>query len=132
MLKSFELCFSFRQQQHGHDIKISEAYNELKIKTAEAQQTQILYDETIRNLQESQKSAEKTQKKLEVRIFSDFLLYVARHRRATQFISCTDCTLTVGRPYTDCTLAVRRLYTDCTLTVRRLYTDCMKTTLTVH
>lgn len=66
-----ELCFSFRQQQHSHDIKISEAYNELKIKTAESQQTQILYDETIRNLQESQRSAEKTQKKLEVRIFSD-------------------------------------------------------------
>lgn len=79
-----QLLYDFRQQQHSHDIKISEAYNELKIKTAESQQTQILYDETIRNLQESQRSAEKTQKKLELSTKEYYSLQTSMEKRVSE------------------------------------------------
>lgn len=79
--------FSFRQQQHSNDIKISEAYNELKIKTAETQQTQIIYEETIRNLQDSQRSAEKLQKKLEVRANNSGRTAAVRRERRNGWLS---------------------------------------------
>lgn len=79
-----QLLFDFRQQQHSNDIKISEAYNELKIKTAEFQQTQIIYEETLRNLHESQRSAEKLQKKLELSTKEYYSLQTSMEKRVSE------------------------------------------------
>ena len=48
------------------DSKISEVNNGAKIKHFEAERTQMLYEETVRNMKEVQIENEKLSKKLEV------------------------------------------------------------------
>ena len=59
------LCCSFRQQQMTNDTKLSEAHSEAKLRAFEAERTQMVYEETVRTLKESQIEGEKLQKKLE-------------------------------------------------------------------
>ncbi len=48
------------------DNRMSELQNEARIKSFEAERTHMVYEETVRNLKDTQLEAEKTQKKLEV------------------------------------------------------------------
>ena len=48
------------------DTKISELQNELKIKAFEAERTQMVYEETLKTLKQSQLDVDKLQKKMEV------------------------------------------------------------------
>ena len=45
---------------------MSELQNETRIKSFEAERTQMVYEETVRTLKETQLESEKAQKKLEV------------------------------------------------------------------
>ena len=56
----------FRSQQVASDNRVSELQNEIRIKSFEAERTQMVYKETVGNHKEVQLEAEKTQKKLEV------------------------------------------------------------------
>ena len=52
--------------QSAGDNRVSEVMNELKIKSFEVERTQMVHEETVRNLQEAQLDIEKLQKKTEV------------------------------------------------------------------
>ncbi len=58
--------FRFRSQQVASDNRLGELQNEGRIKSFEAERTQMVYEETVKNLKDTQLEAEKTQKKLEV------------------------------------------------------------------
>ena len=60
------LCGRFRQMQMKADNTMSEMNNEVKLKSFESQRTQMVYEETVRTLKESQLENEKLSKKLEV------------------------------------------------------------------
>ena len=46
---------------------MSDLANELKLKSFETERTQLVYEETVKNLKESQLDVEKLQKKTEVK-----------------------------------------------------------------
>ena len=48
------------------DSRVSDLANELKLKSFETERTQLVYEETVKNLKESQLEVEKLQKKTEV------------------------------------------------------------------
>lgn len=48
------------------DSRVSDLANELKLKTFELERTQLLQEETVKNLKESQLEVEKLSKKAEV------------------------------------------------------------------
>lgn len=52
--------------QMSHDNKMTEVINEVKLKAFEAERTQMVYEETVRNLKDCQLENEKMSKKLEV------------------------------------------------------------------
>ena len=54
--------------QISHDNKMSELINEVKLKAFEAERTQMVYEETVRNLKDCQVENEKLCKKLEVSV----------------------------------------------------------------
>lgn len=56
----------FRQLQSKHESRLSEIQNELKIKMFEAERSQMVYAETVKNLGTSEMEIEKLQKKIEV------------------------------------------------------------------
>ena len=55
-----------RQLQVSGDSRVSDLANELKLKSFETERTQLVYEETVKNLKESQLEVEKLQKKTEV------------------------------------------------------------------
>ena len=57
----------YRSQQVASDNRLSELQNDTRIKSFEAERTQMIYEETLRNHKDTQLEAEKTQKKLEVK-----------------------------------------------------------------
>ncbi|KAL5012861.1 hypothetical protein ScPMuIL_011412 [Solemya velum] len=61
-----QLLTDFRHLQATGDSRMSDLLNDVKIKGFESERTQMLYEETVRNLKESQLEVEKLQKKLEV------------------------------------------------------------------
>ncbi|XP_066286354.1 progesterone-induced-blocking factor 1-like [Branchiostoma lanceolatum] len=61
-----DLVAEFRQLQNGADTKTSELQNELKLKSFETERTQMVHEETVRNLKQCQIDNEKLQNKLEV------------------------------------------------------------------
>ncbi|XP_019647382.1 PREDICTED: progesterone-induced-blocking factor 1-like [Branchiostoma belcheri] len=64
--RSEDLVAEFRQLQNGADTKTSELQNELKLKSFETERTQMVHEETVRNLKQCQIDNEKLQNKLEV------------------------------------------------------------------
>eukprot|EP00058_Branchiostoma_floridae_P026016 XP_002611506.1 hypothetical protein BRAFLDRAFT_117194 [Branchiostoma floridae] len=60
-----DLVAEFRQLQNGADSKTSELQNELKLKSFETERTQLVHEETVRNLKQCQIDNEKLQNKLE-------------------------------------------------------------------
>ena len=60
------LSIRYRTQQVSSDNRMSELQNETRIKSFEAERTQMVYEETVRTLKETQLESEKAQKKLEV------------------------------------------------------------------
>jgi progesterone-induced-blocking factor 1 len=58
----------YRELQMNGDNKTVELKNDLKLKGFEVERTQMVHEETVRNLKESQLEIEKMQKKVEVGI----------------------------------------------------------------
>lgn len=58
----------YRELQMNGDNKAVELKNDLKLKGFEVERTQMVHEETVRNLKESQLEIEKMQKKVEVGI----------------------------------------------------------------
>ncbi|XP_033743341.1 progesterone-induced-blocking factor 1-like [Pecten maximus] len=61
-----QLLTEFRQLQMSGDSRLSELKNEVKLKGFEAERTQMVHEQAVRNLTESQLDVEKLQKKNEV------------------------------------------------------------------
>lgn len=58
--------FRYRQLQASMDTQIVELRSEIKRRTFDVEQSQVLYEDTIRKLKESQLENEKVEKKLQV------------------------------------------------------------------
>ena len=58
--------YSFRQLQVTNDSQLSELHNEVRLKTFEAERTQLVHEETCRVLKQTQLDNEKLNSKLDV------------------------------------------------------------------
>lgn len=64
----FVLVSRFRQLQLGSDSRVAELLNQVKLKKFELERSQMVQEETARNLSLCQIECEKHQKKLEARL----------------------------------------------------------------
>lgn len=79
-----QLMQDFRHLQISSDNKIADLHNECKIKAFEAERTQMVYEETVRNMKECQLENEKQQKKVEVLTKEFYSLQATLDRRTTE------------------------------------------------
>ena len=65
------------------DSRVSDLANELKLKSFETERLQLVHEETVKNLKESQLDVEKLQKKTEVSaVFISSIWIPQKHRGA--------------------------------------------------
>ena len=62
------VCVSrrYRELQSKAESRVSDVRNELKVKGFEAERSQMMYEETVKNLKDSEMEVEKLQQKAEV------------------------------------------------------------------
>lgn len=73
----WDICdFRYRQLQASMDSQVIELRSEIKRKSFDVEQSQVLYEDTIRKLKESQLEHEKVEKKLQVCIKSVAILVI--------------------------------------------------------
>ncbi|XP_012943699.1 progesterone-induced-blocking factor 1 [Aplysia californica] len=65
-VKYEQLLTEFRQLQATSESRVSEVQNDLKVKMFEAERTQMIHSETVKNLGQAEMDIEKMQKKVEV------------------------------------------------------------------
>lgn len=59
-------CYRFREMQSKWESQLSEVHNQLKVKGFEAERSQLVYEEAMKNLRASEMDIDKLQKKAEV------------------------------------------------------------------
>jgi len=69
LISSVLLVSRFRQLQLGSDSRVAELLNQVKLKKFELERSQMVQEETARNLSLCQIECEKHQKKLEARLY---------------------------------------------------------------
>lgn len=82
-----QLLTEFRQLQMSGDSRLSELKNEVKLKGFEAERTQMVHEQAVRNLTESQLEVEKLQKKNEVLTKEYYSLQGAMDKRILELES---------------------------------------------
>lgn len=84
-LKKYQdLLLDFRQKQMGSEGQTSDLQNELKVKSFEYQKLQVLLEETLHNLKQSQASYDKLQKKMDVLMKEYYGMQVTFEKRNTE------------------------------------------------
>lgn len=66
IVEFFPFYFRFREMQSKAESRTSDVRNELKVKAFEAERSQMVYEETVKKLRDSELEVEKLQKKAEV------------------------------------------------------------------
>ncbi|BFZ15223.1 hypothetical protein BsWGS_18261 [Bradybaena similaris] len=79
-----QLMSEFRQLQSKHENRLSEIQNELKIKMFDAERSQMVYAETVKNLGTSEMEIEKLQKKIEVLTKEYYSLQTSLEKRVVE------------------------------------------------
>lgn len=79
-----QLVDQFRELQSKAESRVSGVQNELKVKAFEAERTQMLYEETVKNLRDSEMEVEKLQKKAEVLTKEYYGLQTAMEKRMVE------------------------------------------------
>ncbi|XP_062865690.1 progesterone-induced-blocking factor 1 isoform X2 [Trichomycterus rosablanca] len=79
-----QLLEQFRQLQLNSDSRVSEMQNQMKLKAFEAERSQIVQEETARNLSLCQMECEKQQKKLEVLTKEFYALQSSSEKRIAE------------------------------------------------
>ncbi|XP_067297491.1 progesterone-induced-blocking factor 1 isoform X2 [Pseudorasbora parva] len=79
-----QLLEQFRQLQLGSDSRIAELLNQVKLKNFELERSQMVQEETVRNLSLCQIECEKHQKKLEVLTKEFYGLQTSSDKRITE------------------------------------------------
>lgn len=79
-----QLVDQFRELQSKAESRVSEVRNELKVKAFEAERSQMLYEETVKNLKDSEMEVEKLQKKAEVLTKEYYGLQTAMEKRMVE------------------------------------------------
>lgn len=82
-----QLMTQFRELQLNGDNKVVELQNDLKLKGFEVERTQMVHEETVRNLKESQLEIEKMQKKVEVLTKEYYGLQTSMEKRVVELES---------------------------------------------
>ncbi|XP_064636325.1 progesterone-induced-blocking factor 1-like [Lineus longissimus] len=82
--KHDQLLADFRQLQISGDNRSAELQNDLKIKSFELERTQLVYEETVRNLKEVQLDHEKVQLKFDVLTKEFYHLQNSTQRKITE------------------------------------------------
>ncbi|XP_067663556.1 progesterone-induced-blocking factor 1-like [Haliotis asinina] len=79
-----QLLNEYRKMQTCGDTRVSDLQNELKLKTFEAERTQMVHEETLKNLRQSEMEVEKLQKKAEVLIKEYHTLEMTMEKRVSE------------------------------------------------
>ncbi|KAM6956355.1 progesterone-induced-blocking factor 1 [Aplochiton taeniatus] len=82
-----QLLEQFRQLQLGTDGRVSELANQVKLRSFEAERTQMIQEETAKSLALCQVECEKHQKKLEVLTREFYALQTSSEKRVTELHS---------------------------------------------
>ncbi|KAH9519887.1 Progesterone-induced-blocking factor 1 [Bulinus truncatus] len=82
-----QILSEFRQLQGTSESRMSEIQNELKIKMFEAERTQMIHAETVKNLGQAEMEIEKLQKKLEVLTKEFYSLQTSSEKRVVELES---------------------------------------------
>ena len=69
---------------------MSDLANELKLKSFETERTQLVYEETVKNLKESQLDVEKLQKKTEVKTLKFWTLKIKKYIHSSSNLLCNN------------------------------------------
>ncbi|XP_076467958.1 progesterone-induced-blocking factor 1-like [Babylonia areolata] len=79
-----QLMDQYRESQSKAESRVSEVRNELKVKAFEAERSQMMYEETVKNLKDSQMEVEKLHKKAEVLTKEYYALQTAMEKRVVE------------------------------------------------
>ncbi|XP_063415782.1 progesterone-induced-blocking factor 1-like [Mytilus trossulus] len=82
-----QLMTQFRELQMNGDNKVVELQNDLKLKGFEVERTQMVHEETVRNLKESQLEIEKHHKKIEVLTKEYYALQTSMEKKVVELES---------------------------------------------
>ncbi|VDI63543.1 Hypothetical predicted protein, partial [Mytilus galloprovincialis] len=82
-----QLMTQFRELQMNGDNKVVELQNDLKLKGFEVERTQMVHEETVRNLKEAQLEIEKHQKKIEVLTKEYYVLQTSMEKKVVELES---------------------------------------------
>ncbi|CAC5423073.1 PIBF1 [Mytilus coruscus] len=82
-----QLMTQYRELQMNGDNKVVELQNDLKLKGFEVERTQMVHEETVRNLKEAQLEIEKHQKKIEVLTKEYYALQTSMEKKVVELES---------------------------------------------
>ncbi|XP_048243821.1 progesterone-induced-blocking factor 1-like [Haliotis rufescens] len=82
-----QLLNEYRKMQTCGDTRVGDLQNEVKLKTFEAERTQMVHEETVKNLRQSEMEIEKLQKKAEVLIKEYHTLEMTMEKRVSELES---------------------------------------------
>ncbi|KAK7096662.1 progesterone-induced-blocking factor 1-like [Littorina saxatilis] len=79
-----QLLNQYRELQSKSESRVSDVRNDLKVKAFEAERSQMVYEETLKNLKDSEIEVEKLQKKAEMLTKEYYALQTAMEKRVVE------------------------------------------------